>query len=169
MTTELKFYKMDKNVNLPKIATKGSACFDLEYNPTDRAAVTVYSPQNAPIERSLSPEGTLVLMNGERAMVPTGLIADIPEGFSVRVHPRSSMGLKYGATLANSEAVIDSDYVHELFVLLQNTSTNKISIRIGDRIAQGELVEHPLYSIGETKKKPTVKTDRKGGLGSTGT
>jgi dUTP pyrophosphatase len=37
----------------------------------------------------------------ERALIPTGLIFDIPEGYSIRIHPRSGMALKYGLILAN--------------------------------------------------------------------
>jgi dUTP pyrophosphatase len=101
-------------------------------------------------------------------LVPTGLIFDIPEGFSLRIHARSGLSLKEGLVLANSEAVIDSDYVDEVFVLLYNRSSVGRTIRIGERIAQAELVESVQYTIKETKKQPTVKTDRTGGMGSTG-
>jgi dUTP pyrophosphatase len=44
-------------------------------------------------------------------LIPTGLIADIPEGFSVRIHSRSGLAFKQGVYLTNCEGVIDSDYV----------------------------------------------------------
>jgi dUTP pyrophosphatase len=101
-------------------------------------------------------------------MVPTGLIFDIPEGYSVRIHPRSGLSYKQGLILANLEAVIDSDYIHETFVLLTNISENHITINNGDRVAQAELVKQEKYAISETTNKPVQKTDRTGGLGSTG-
>jgi dUTP pyrophosphatase len=101
-------------------------------------------------------------------MVPTGLILDIPEGHSVRVHARSGLSLKQGLVLANAEGVIDSDYVEELMVLIWNISDNAINIHTGDRIAQAELIKDETYSIVETAARPGVKTSRVGGMGSTG-
>ena len=63
---------------------------------------------------------------------------------------------------------IDSDYVEELFVLLTCLSTVGQWIEPGDRIAQAELVKSEIYTLEETKNIPTVKTNRKGGMGSTG-
>jgi dUTP pyrophosphatase len=101
-------------------------------------------------------------------MAPTGLIMDIPEGYSVRLHPRSGNALKLGLVLANLEGVIDSDYFDELMVLLWNTTTNGLWINNESRIAQAEMVKQERYLIEETKEKPGKKTDREGGLGSTG-
>ena len=109
-----------------------------------------------------------MLFRSDRMMVPTGLILDIPEGYSVRVHARSGLSLKQGLVLVNAEGIIDSDYVEELFVLMTNISDNPISINNGDRIAQGELVKAEQYILEETSDKPATKTDRNGGMGSTG-
>jgi hypothetical protein len=76
--------------------------------------------------------------------------------------------LKQGLILANSEGVIDSDYIQELFVLLTNISENSHVIHNGDRIAQAELVKQEEYKIVETVTKPYAKTNRIGGMGSTG-
>jgi dUTP pyrophosphatase len=107
-------------------------------------------------------------MPGDRILVPTGMIFDIPEGYSVRVHARSGTSLKQGLVLVNSEGVIDSDYIDETFVLLTNTSENGITINSGDRIAQAEMVKKEDYVIWETTSKPLPKTTRAGGMGSTG-
>ena len=101
-------------------------------------------------------------------MVPTGLILDIPIGYSVRLHPRSGLSLKQGLVLANAQGIIDSDYVEELFVLMYNMSDNVMTINNGDRICQGELIKTDKYTIEETLIQPKIKTDRKGGMGSTG-
>jgi dUTP pyrophosphatase len=105
---------------------------------------------------------------GDRIMVPTGLILDIPEGHSVRVHARSGLSLKQGLVLANAEGVIDSDYVEELMVLIWNISDNAIQINTGDRIAQAELIKDAEYEIAVTAIRPVTKTARVGGMGSTG-
>ena len=105
---------------------------------------------------------------GERALIPTGLILDIPTGYSVRLHVRSSMALKQGIALANSEGVIDSDYVEPTFVMLYNSSTSTVHILNGERICQGELVSMMDYTLDRIYAKPGSKTDRVGGFGSTG-
>lgn len=169
----LEFYKLKKSALLPDFATKQSACFDFAYHPgiTDNAEadiVKVYNVNNQLVERPLGQEQKIIIMPGERALVPTGLIADIPEGYSIRIHPRSSMALKKGLTLVNCEGIIDSDYFNEIFITLHNISDVKVIIEPGMRVAQGELIKNERYEIKETKKKPVQKTNRKGGLGSTG-
>jgi dUTP pyrophosphatase len=165
----LKFYKVDSNVQLPKYQTEQSACFDLAYQPYGKKSVSGYNRVNAPVTRNIdSQTGRLVIPGGDRAMVPTGLILDIPEGYSVRVHPRSGLSFKQGIMLANCEGVIDSDYVEELYILVHNTSDVNFVVNVGDRIAQAELVQAIIPSIEETKERPTQKTSRNGGLGSTG-
>jgi hypothetical protein len=53
-------------------------------------------------------------------------------------------------------------------VLVYNISTNAINIANGDRIAQAELVKDAEYTISESAVRPGVKTNRTGGMGSTG-
>jgi dUTP pyrophosphatase len=113
-------------------------------------------------------DGKIYLSAGDRVMAPTGMIMDIPEGYSVRIHPRSGSALKTGLVLANLEGVIDSDYVNEVMVLLWNTSDNGLWVENGSRIAQAELTKLERYTIEETNEKPEKKTDRNGGMGSTG-
>lgn len=166
--TELKIYKTHPNVALPAFGTQQAACFDLAYQPHGKSSYTGYDVYNKPVTRNLTVDGYLTIMPGDRIMVPTGLIFDIPEGYSVRIHPRSGLSFKQGLVLANLEAVIDSDYVQETFVLLTNFSQNHQTIRPGDRVAQAELVPQLKYALTETIVAPTQKTDRVGGLGSTG-
>lgn len=163
----LKFYKTHLNVNIPKFATKGSACFDLSYDGSGKHSYSGFTNMSKAFTRN-TPDGRLFINTGERVMVPTGLIMDIPSGFSVRLHARSGMSYKQGLILANSEAVIDSDYVEEVFVLIYNRSNIGVWLSNGDRVAQGELVRVEKYNISETTEKPTQKTDRVGGMGSTG-
>jgi len=164
----LKIFRTNPEVVLPKFGTEQAACFDLAYQPYGKSDYVGYNAFNATFSRPIQGAGTLVVMPGDRIMVPTGLIFDIPEGYSVRIHPRSGLSYKQGLVLANLEAVIDSDYVQETFVLLTNLSENPQTINVGDRIAQAELIEQIMYEITETIIAPAQKTDRVGGLGSTG-
>jgi dUTP pyrophosphatase len=163
----LQIWKLDPRVPTPDFATKQSACFDVSFQAWGKYTYKGYSFANKSFERTLS-DGTITINHGDRVAVPTGIILNIPEGHSVRLHPRSGLSLKSGLVLANAEAVIDSDYVDELFILLHNLSHNQITINNGDRIAQAELVESLQYEITVTETKPEQKTDRNGGLGSTG-
>jgi dUTP pyrophosphatase len=110
----------------------------------------------------------ILLGPDERALVRTGLIFNIPEGYSMRLHPRSGMALKYGLVLGNSEGIVDEDYILETKLIILNTSTDVIKIYHGDRIAQGELVRYEQFDIEETWEQPTQKSNRVGGFGSTG-
>ncbi len=162
----LKVYKTHSLVTLPKKQTAQSACFDISFQGHGKGEYKGYTRMNKAFTR---PMNNMVLVQpGDRVMVPTGLILDIPKGYSVRVHARSGLSLKQGLVLANAEGVIDSDYVEELMVLVHNISDNPISIQTGDRIAQGELVKDVEYEITESVVRPIIKTERVGGMGSTG-
>jgi dUTP pyrophosphatase len=164
--TQLKIWKTHPYNQIPKKQTEGSACFDLQFQSAGKVEYKGFSRSNKAFTRPMS--GMISIQPGDRIMVPTGLILDIPEGYSVRVHARSGLSLKQGLVLANAEGVIDSDYVEELMVLIWNISDNAINIHTGDRIAQAELIKDETYSIVETAARPGIKTSRVGGMGSTG-
>jgi dUTP pyrophosphatase len=105
----------------------------------------------------------------ERVLIPTGLIFDIPKGYSVRLHSRSGLVWNDGVYLTNGEGIIDYDYVEPIFVMLTNISQSPKTINNGDRVCQAELVEKVYHSLEEIKEQPTQKTERDGGFGSTGT
>ena len=165
-TLTLKIWKTHPSVNLPSHQTEQSACFDLAFQTGGKSTCSGYSQFNKPINRAM--KDSLTISPGDRMMVPTGLVFDIPEGYSVRVHARSGMSLKQGLTLVNAEGVIDADYVQEAFVLIHNISGNPVTIKAGDRIAQAELVKNVEYKIEQISYMPMVKTSRIGGFGSTG-
>src|SRR6056300_1584752 len=135
---KLGFFKLTDDVPVPEMKTRGSACFDIAYwPPHPDVNLEVYKETNQFVERPLGDDQKAIIMPGERVVMPTSLILDIPEDHSVRLHPRSSVSIKKGLCLANSEAVIDYDYVNQLFVCLINNSSNRILIERGERIAQG--------------------------------
>lgn len=163
----LNVYRTHQNIELPKFSTSQSACFDLAFSSEGKSMYKGYNANNAEFERAFS-SGAIHIMPHERIMIPTGLIFDIPDGYSVRIHSRSGLSLKKGLVLVNAEGVIDSDYIDEVFLLMVNLSDNKYFINNRDRIAQGELVKKEEYVLWETTTKPFPKTERIGGMGSTG-
>lgn len=162
----LKVWKTHPSVKLPVHQTEQSACFDLAFQPAGKSVCQGYTQFNKPINREM--RESITISPGDRVMVPTGLVFDIPEGYSVRVHARSGLSLKQGLALVNAEGVIDADYVQEVYVLIHNVSGNPVTINNGDRVAQAELVKNVEYKIEEINFMPLVKTSRTGGFGSTG-
>lgn len=74
---------------------------------------------------------------GGRALVPTGVAVEIPEGHAGFVLPRSGLALKHGVTCLNTPGLIDAPYRGELKVLLVNTDPSQpYLVHRGDRIAQ---------------------------------
>jgi len=173
--TSLKFYKTNEEAQLPTFATDKSACFDLYANLINGEEVQYYQaiatkvlPRRISFDIN-SNRSFIQLNDSERMLIPTGLIADIPEGFSVRLHSRSGLAFKQGVYLTNCEGIIDEDYVDPIFAMVTNISNVPVKIFGGDRICQGELVRCEKYTLDESDEAPSQKTDRDGGFGSTGT
>ena len=174
-STSLKFYRLNEQAILPTFATKQSACFDLYANLINGEEVQYYQaiatkvlPRKVSFDINTN-RSFIPINNEERMLIPLGLIADIPEGFSVRLHSRSGLAFKQGVYLTNCEGIIDSDYVDPMFAMITNMSNVPVKIYDGDRICQGELVRCEKYTLDESDEAPTQKTDREGGFGSTGT
>ena len=103
----------------------------------------------------------------ERALIPTGLFFEIPEGFEIQVRARSGLAIKNGIACVNSPGTIDSDYRGEVKVILINLGSEDFVINNGDRIAQ--LVVSPV-TIGNFVKADFLEDSERGdgGFGSTG-
>jgi dUTP pyrophosphatase len=173
----LGFYKLYSHVQRPVWATEDSACFDLHAHFEPGKPVKIFSITNN--EREVIPSmnssttgaensSELILPIGARALIPTGIVFDIPEGYSVRLYPRSGLSVRKGLTMINGEGIIDSDYVEEVYVTMHNASHQTIKISHGERIAQAELIRSLSYEVVEIAQRPGQKTSRSGGLGSTG-
>ena len=76
------------------------------------------------------------LQVGETQLVPTGFAIAIAPEYEVQLRPRSGLALKFGITMLNSPATIDSDYRGEVGVILTNFGSKPFEIARGDRIAQ---------------------------------
>lgn len=167
--SQLGIYKLHQEVQLPEYGSEDAACFDIRAFFKHKESIASYDTQNFKQEYFLTGNGKYTLAPGERALVPTGIVFAIPEGYSLRLHPRSGLSLKSGLTLGNCQGIIDSDYYHETFVMLMNTSLRDVEISHGDRVCQGELVRTDQIEIREITAAPEQTTDRSGGFGSTGT
>lgn len=164
-------YKLRNGASLPEYGTEHAACFDLRANFADIQRVTVYNQYNAKREakiETITPFPQLTLHPGDRAMIPTGIILDIPVGHCVQLYSRSGLALKRGIRLANPIGVIDCDYKQELFILLKNSSNTAEVIYHGDRICQGELIRTVPTKIEWVDEVSSVNSSRDGGFGSTG-
>jgi dUTP pyrophosphatase len=166
----LKYYKLFPEASAPEWGTEHAACFDLRACLIVGVPVTSFTRDNEKLAVEVKTDGTpyVTLHPGERMMVPTGLMFDIPTGFSLRLHSRSGFAVKQGVVLANHEGVVDSDYIDPTYMVMTNNSIKEIRIAHGDRLAQGEMIPDMSYEILETPDKPQPKSDRKGGFGSTG-
>ncbi|MEF2878996.1 MAG: deoxyuridine 5'-triphosphate nucleotidohydrolase [Blautia sp.] len=132
------------SLKLPRRATTGSAGYDF-YSPVD-----------------------FDLQPGESLKMPTGIRAQMEEGWVLKVYPRSGLGFKYRLQLNNTVGIIDSDYFYSdneghIFIKITNDSREGKTLHVdkGTGFAQGIFVEFGI----------TVDDDaaalRNGGMGST--
>ena len=109
----------------------------------------------------------VVLAPGRHAMIPTGLVIALPDGFEAQVRPRSGLAAKHGITVLNSPGTVDADYRGEINVLLVNLGSEPFTIRRGERIAQMVIapVTQGVWDVVETLSETARGA---GGFGSTG-
>jgi dUTP pyrophosphatase len=119
---EIAVRRLREDAVLPRQAYEGDAGFDLA----------------ACEEMTLAP--------GERAIVPTGIAVEIPEGYAGFVQPRSGLAARHGIGIVNSPGLVDSGYRGEIRVVLLNTDASEpFMVERGMRIAQ--LVVAPVASV----------------------
>lgn len=136
-----------EGLDLPAYETAGAAGMDL------RAAVRA--------------DARVILTPGRRALIPTGLIMELPQGYEAQIRPRSGLALKNGVTCLNTPGTIDSDYRGEIQVLLINLGQDDFQITRGMRIAQ--MVIAPVVQARLELRDSAGSTQRgAGGFGSTG-
>ena len=104
---------------------------------------------------------------GRVALVPTGLVIQVPIRMFLGIFARSSTPVKKGLMIANGVGVVDPDYCgpdDEVKIAVMNFTPDPVTIRAGDRIAQGILLDAPRVEWAEA---PAEGTSR-GGFGSSG-
>jgi dUTP pyrophosphatase len=109
----------------------------------------------------------ITLKSLERAVVPTGLFIELPEGHEAQIRPRSGLAAKKGISVLNSPGTVDADYRGEIKVILVNLSNENFIIEDGERIAQMIVAKHERVEWAESHE--LMETVRgAGGFGSTG-
>ena len=133
-----------------------------------RNALPLYqTPLSAGMDVRADLEQRVTLAPLGRAMIPTGLYVELPEGYEMQVRPRSGLAAKHGITVLNSPGTIDADYRGEIRIILVNLSGEAFTIEPGERIAQLVVARHeqvewePVEELGTTERGA-------GGFGSTG-
>ncbi|HRH36716.1 MAG TPA: dUTP diphosphatase [Flavobacteriales bacterium] len=131
---------------LPHYATEHSAGMDLRANLI--APVTLHP--------------------GQRALIPTGLFLELPEGTEAQVRPRSGLAFKHGVTVLNAPGTIDADYRGEVGVLLINHGQEPFEVKDGERVAQLVIARYVRASFAEVADLASSERGA-GGFGHTGT
>lgn len=143
----LKVLKLNPDANVPEKKTTGSCGLDL------------HVLDNIPVFPTH--------LRREAYVLHTGLAFEIPEGYHVEIHLRSSTGKNRKLRLANGTGIIDSDYRGEIMLLVENVGQDVEHVFPGDRIAQAVLVKDPEFTIEVVESLSETKRG-KGGFGSTG-
>ena len=147
---KLRVYFANKSTNPdPEYATAGSSGFDFRANLSE----------------------PMTIKAGKRALVPTGLFFELPDGFEIQVRPRSGLAAKNGVTVLNTPGTVDSDYRGEIKIILINLGDDDFVINHGDRVAQGVVATVTAKNIIKLQKLSDVNSNTErgaGGFGSTG-
>jgi dUTP pyrophosphatase len=104
---------------------------------------------------------------GEIKLVATGLVVAVPDGYFLAIFARSSTPFKRGLVVANGVGVLDADYcgpTDELKIQLLNITREPVSIKAGDRLAQGIVLQAPRVEFVDG----AARAPSRGGFGSTG-
>lgn len=184
MSDRVVFERLAPDVRLPERSTAHSAGYDIRAHLAHGPVRIYRSARDEIIEElprvraargsSETPESSaaggsllsLVLEPADRALIPTGFRARLPEGYEGQIRMRSSLAWQRGLIVPNAPGTVDADYPDEWFVLVLNASRTAQEIRHGERVAQLVLNRHEVlpWVDGDVE----VTTDRLGGLGSTG-
>ena len=125
------------------------------------------TPLSAGMDVRANIDEAVVLRPLERAMIPTGLSIELPEGYEMQIRPRSGLAAKHGITVLNSPGTIDADYRGEIRVILVNLSNEEFRIEAGERIAQMVVARHEQVEWELTEELGESERGA-GGFGSTG-
>lgn len=139
-----------RNVKTPRRGTDGSAGIDF-FVPDDY------------------PTNLCSVRPGERFFIPSGIKANVPNGYALIAFNKSGVALKKG--LMVGACVVDSDYQGEIHLHLVNTSDKEVTIEPGEKLTQFLLipVDHSMVEEVNPGDLFDEETDRgAGGFGSTG-
>jgi dUTP pyrophosphatase len=165
--TPIVFEALHTGVRPPERGTAGSAGYDLAAYLVSRT-VRVYRDGVMHERPCIESDGSFrfTLAAGEKALVPLGFKARLPEGYEAGIRPRSGTSVKTDLVIVNAPGTVDHDYPEEWCVPVKNGGTAPLVITHGDRIAQMVIAKFEVmdFSAGIVAKS----TERQGGFGSTG-
>ena len=139
-----------RDVKTPTRGTEGSAGIDF-YVPNDY------------------PQNLCVIEPGSRCFIPSGIKANVPDGYALVAFNKSGVALR--KQLLVGAAVVDSDYQGEIHLHLVNTSNQAVEISAGEKLVQFLLlpVDHgPVQLVDEEDLFNSTSARGNGGFGSTG-
>ena len=123
--------------------------------------------QSAGMDLRANLDASVTLAPGQRALVPTGLFLELPEGTEAQVRPRSGLAFKHGVTVLNAPGTIDADYRGEVGVILINHGQEPFEVKDGERIAQLVIARYERVTFAEVVDL-AVSERGAGGFGHTG-
>ena len=106
---------------------------------------------------------------GERYFIPSGIKANVPDGYALIAMNKSGVALKKG--LLVGACVVDSDYQGEIHLHLVNTSDKTVTIEPGEKLTQFLLIPVNHCIVNEVSEADLFETETSrgsGGFGSTG-
>jgi dUTP pyrophosphatase len=125
------------------------------------------TPGSAGLDLCAAIPEAVQLAPGERRLIPTGLVFEIPTGHEGQVRPRSGLALKHGISIVNSPGTIDSDFRGEVGIVLINHGQEPFVVEPLSRIAQIVITRVEQVLIEEAESL-TETARGAGGYGSTG-
>lgn len=109
----------------------------------------------------------VTIMPGDQVMIPLGFRWQLPTGWCGIIIPKSGLGRKYRAGLANTVGLLDEDYTGEVMADVVNGGNVDWVINRGDSVCQ--MVILPYWSGMPEEVAELAETVRgAGGFGSTG-
>ena len=125
------------------------------------------TPLSAGMDLRADIDAPITLGSLEKAMVPTGLHIELPDGYEAQVRPRSGLAAKHGITVLKSPGTIDANYRGEIKVILVNLSKEPFVINRGERIAQMVIARYEKIEWEQVCELSDSERGE-GGVGSTG-
>jgi dUTP pyrophosphatase len=125
------------------------------------------TPLSAGMDLRAYIEQPITLKPLERALIPTGLFIELPQGYEAQIRPRSGLAIKHGITILNTPGTIDADYRGEIRVILINLSAEDFEIKDGERICQMVISAHEHAEWIEVQELDETERGA-GGFGHTG-
>ena len=165
--TSIVFEALHPDVHPPQRGTAGSAGYDLAAYLASRT-VRVFRDGVMHERPCIESDGAfrLTLAPAEKALVPLGFKARLPDGYEAGIRPRSGTSVKTDLVIVNAPGTVDHDYPEEWCVPVKNGGAAPLVITHGERIAQMVIAKFEVmeFSAGVVAKS----TERAAGFGSTG-